>query len=270
MVRRALSEGLAETLVRDIVNGAYPPNSMLPSTDELAELSGLSRLTVREAIKLLVAKHVLRAEQGRGTFVNPVDRWSPLDPVLLVARSSLEEDPLELPRKFVEARRVIEVAAAEMAAVRCEPEDLAELERTLAEMRTAASENDVGRFVTADIAFHQRILDVAGNPFIAAIFDPMAKILELTRYQTSAHAPVRGHAIDHHQRVYEAMAAASPVEAAAAMLAHMEQTSEDIQIYVKSPAESMLAAWQGTSTTNRPKRRNSVRTDAAGTRRPQV
>lgn len=269
MVSRALSEGFAETLVRDVVNGIYPPNSMLPSTEELAKLSGLSRLTVREAIRLLVTQHVLRAEQGRGTFVNPSDRWSPLDPVLLVARSSLGEDPLELPRKFVEARRVIEVAAAEMAADRCQLEDLTELERTLAEMRTATSENDVGRFVTADIAFHQRILDVAGNPFIAAIFDPMARILEVTRYQTSAHAPVRGHAIDHHQRVYEAMVAGDPAQAAEAMLAHMDQTSMDIETYVKGQAESMLAAWQGASVTNRPKRRNSAGTDAPGKRRAQ-
>jgi GntR family transcriptional regulator, transcriptional repressor for pyruvate dehydrogenase complex len=267
MGRRALSEGLAETLVNEIVNGTYPPDSMLPSTDELSELSGLSRLTVREAIKLLVAKHVLRAEQGRGTFVNPVNRWSPLDPVLLLARSSLENDELDLPRKFVEARRVIEVAAAEMAAARCEGEDLDELERTLAEMRAAASANDVGRFVTADIAFHQRILDVAGNPFIAAIFDPMAKILELTRYQTSAHAPVRSHAIDHHQRVYEAMAARSPRQASEAMLAHMEQTNADIETYVKSPWGSMLAASQGTTAARRLEQRSSVPKVGPTTRR---
>ena len=122
--RRALGEELADKLVNEVLNGSYPPNSLLPSETELAERYGLSRLTVREAIKSLRAQAVVRVEQGRGTFVNPAEQWSVLDPELLIARSMQDSDRLELPRKFLEARRVVEVAVAELASQRRTAEDL--------------------------------------------------------------------------------------------------------------------------------------------------
>ena len=129
--RPSLAEGLADDMVNDIVAGRYQANTPLPSETELAEQSGVSRLTVREAVKALAAKQVVRVEHGRGTFVNPSSSWSVLDPVLLIARSSQNADQLALPRKLIEARRVVEVAVAELAAERRTPEDLAELEESL-------------------------------------------------------------------------------------------------------------------------------------------
>jgi GntR family transcriptional repressor for pyruvate dehydrogenase complex len=77
--RRSLSEDVADALLTDILQGKYPPGSLLPSESELAEISGTSRLTIREAVKALRAKRVLEVTQGRGTFVIPVSRWSVLD-----------------------------------------------------------------------------------------------------------------------------------------------------------------------------------------------
>jgi GntR family transcriptional repressor for pyruvate dehydrogenase complex len=238
--RRALAEDLADEIVNDILAGTYPPHAPLPSETELAELAGVSRLTVREAIKALAAKSVVRVEHGRGTFVNPADHWSVLDPVLLVARSSQGEDPLALHRKLLEARRVVEVAVAELAAQRRTDDDLQRLETSLTAMRAAAAAQDTAAFVAADIAFHQQVMDAADNTFLASLFDPLARILQLTRHQTSSHGPVRDHAIEHHQRVLDAVRRGTPTTAGRMMRDHMEQTAQDMDAYVTDPGAAIL------------------------------
>jgi GntR family transcriptional repressor for pyruvate dehydrogenase complex len=243
--RRSLAEGLAEQLLNDILEGRYFTNAPLPSETVLAERSGVSRLTVREAVKELASKDVVRVEQGRGTFVNPPSSWSVLDPVLLIARSAHEVDRLALPRQLIEARRVVEVAVAELAAQRRTRSDLQELELQLNLMRAAALTGDVRGFVAADIAFHQHVLDAAGNNFIESLFDPLSRILQLTRHQTSAHAPVRDHAIEHHQRILDALRRGSPTKAGRAMRDHMNQTEHDMDTYVLDPGASILAIRAG-------------------------
>lgn len=122
--RRSLSEDAADALLADILHDTYTPRTILPSESELAEIDSTSRLTIREGIKALRAKKVLEVTQGRGTFVLPVTSWSVFDPVLLIARSTLGNDSIELERGFLEARRLVEVAIAKLAAERRTPEDL--------------------------------------------------------------------------------------------------------------------------------------------------
>lgn len=230
--RRGLAHGLAETLVSDILNGVYPAHSALPSEQELAQISGVSRLTVREAVKSLSAKSVLRVEQGRGTFVNPPDQWSPLDPVLLVARSMHNSDRVILPRKLLEARQVVEIAVAGFAAARRTPEHLELMHQALERMREAHEQADVEGFVQADMGFHQAILAAADNPFITALFEPLEQVLLIGRRQTSAFFEERVHAIDKHGTIHQAIAAGDPPAARLAMADHMKQTEEDFDAFV--------------------------------------
>lgn len=233
--RRGLAEGLSETLVNDILAGTYPAHSMLPSEVELAQMSGLSRLTVREAVKSLAAKSVVRVIQGKGTVVNSPDQWSPLDPALLLARSMHNSDTVTMPKKLLEARRVVEVAVAGLAAKRRADGHLEGLAEALEGMRDAHADGDVESFVQADIAFHQSVLAAADNPFIAALFHPLEKALLVGRRQTSAFFAEREHAIAMHQGIYDAVAAADPVAARAAMAAHMTQTEDDFDTFIVDP-----------------------------------
>src|ERR687891_2273664 len=98
--RRRLSDQLVESVVAAIVAGEYPPGSVLPSEAQLARMAGVSRLTVREAVKSLQARGVLRVEQGRGTFVNQPSSWSPLDRVLIAAHSTDDAARVGLTRKL--------------------------------------------------------------------------------------------------------------------------------------------------------------------------
>lgn len=99
-------------------------------------------------------------------------------------------------------------------------------------MRHAADQADTERFVTADIRFHQVVLDAAGNPFLAAMFDPLGQLLVNARRQTSAHPRIREHAIAHHRNVLDAIHARDPGQARLAMHSHLRQTEDDLGEYV--------------------------------------
>jgi DNA-binding FadR family transcriptional regulator len=188
----------------------------------------VSRLTVREAVKTLRAKNVLRVERGRGTYVNASSRWTDLEALMRAATAQLPAAGGLVPRRLIEARRVIEVGAAELAATQRSDADLATLEADTSKMRAAAAVQDVDAFVSADIAFHAAVLDASGNVFLCALLTPLGQLLVEARRQTSAYAEIRLHAIEHHEAIVEAIRSGSPERAARAMRAHMDQTERDL------------------------------------------
>lgn len=94
-------------------------------------------------------------------------------------------------------------------------------------MRTTDAAKDVESFVAADMAFHQRVLEGCGNPFIPATFRPIAGALQDGRVQTSTISQIRTHAIAEHANIITALRTASPATAGAAMRSHLEQTRRD-------------------------------------------
>jgi len=187
---------------------------------------------LREAVKTLRAKSVVRVERGRGTFVNPPNRWTDLSALMRAATASRPTANGAVPRRLIEARRVIEVGAAELAAARRNNAHLDALEATLDDMRAAAAGGEVESFVTADIAFHAAVLDAAGNVFLAALLEPLGRLLVEGRHQTSAYADIRMHAIEHHEAIMAAIRSGSRERASEAMRAHMDQTERDLDSYV--------------------------------------
>ncbi|MGW7006909.1 FadR/GntR family transcriptional regulator [Streptomyces sp. NPDC054933] len=232
MPRTPLPDDLANQLLDEIIDGTYPPDSALPSELELAERAGVSRLTVREAIKSLRVRNIVRVERGKGTYVNPHDRWTALDAVLRAARSLGGAGAEGVPYRLLEARRIIEVSVAELAAARRTDDDLAAMARAIDGTVAAAAAEDVEAFAAADIEFHQAVLVAARNPFISALLDPLGQLLVEARTQTSTHAPLRQHAIEHHRYLLEAIRAQDPEQARWAMHAHLRQTETDLGTYV--------------------------------------
>ncbi|MFM9445635.1 FadR/GntR family transcriptional regulator [Streptomyces acidiscabies] len=225
----SLADDLAEQLLTAIIDGQYPPDSTLPPEGELAEIGGVSRLTVREAVKALRAQNVVRVVRGRGTYVNPPDRWTALEPVVRAASRSASG---ALSERLIEARRLIENGACELAATRRTQEDLADLRRRLELMREAAENADTELFVQADIDFHDIVMRASGNLFVPLLFEPFGALLVEGRRETSAVPEIRTHAIAHHERVLAALESGSPEAARTAMDGHMKQTADDLRTHV--------------------------------------
>lgn len=225
----SLADDLAEQLLTAIIDGQYPPDSALPPEGELSGIGGVSRLTVREAVKALRAQNVVRVVRGRGTYVNPPDRWTALEPVVRAASRSASG---ALSERLIEARRLIENGACELAATRRTEKDLADLRRQLELMREAAGNADTELFVQADIDFHDIVMRASGNLFVPLLFEPFGALLVEGRRETSAVPEIRTHAIAHHERVLAALESGDAEAARAAMDGHMEQTADDLRTHV--------------------------------------
>ena len=225
----SLADNLAEQLLTAIIDGQYPPDSALPPEGELSGIGGVSRLTVREAVKALRAQNVVRVVRGRGTYVNPPDRWTALEPVVRAASRSASG---ALSERLIEARRLIENGACELAATRRTEKDLADLRRQLELMREAAEHADTELFVQADIDFHDIVMRASGNLFVPLLFEPFGALLVEGRRETSAVPEIRTHAIAHHERVLASLESGDAEAARAAMDRHMKQTADDLRTHV--------------------------------------
>ena len=224
---------VADELLDRIIAGEFPPGASVPGELELSARHEVSRMTVREAIKTLEAQRILSVERGRGTFVNPLNRWASLEAVLRAASEGKNDASAAV--QLIELRRMLESGACELAAARIVDADVHSLYRHLDAMRAARGSNDVAAFVEADLAFHDLILEASENVFAAVLFEPLHRILEKRRTETSKVPDIQEHAIWHHQQIADALAARNPHQARDAMDAHMQQTLDDLQSYVLKP-----------------------------------
>ena len=223
---------MAEQLLDLVLDGTFPIGGPLPSESELAARFGVSRLTVREAIRSLVPTRVLDVQQGRSTLVNPTSKWSPLDGRLLLARSRADGDPLLLVRRLMEARRAVEVAIVELAAIRRRESHLDRLRALHRQMLDGHARGDLAATADADLAFHTALFEAADNVFLDALFEPLTSVLRSMRQETSAVPDFRSHALDRHAAILRAVEAGDPARARAAMEAHLHQTEEDVERYL--------------------------------------
>src|SRR5438034_2683712 len=127
---QSLHGRIVHAIGRRILSGDLRPGDLLPAEPDL----GASRTVVREAVKVLAAKGLVESRPKTGTRVRPRDAWNLLDPDVLTWQQDGAAASEELLRKLTEVRRIIEPAAAELAAARADAADIAALERALEAM----------------------------------------------------------------------------------------------------------------------------------------
>lgn len=221
---------VADQLLDRIIEGHYVAGEALPAEAEIAAEAGVSRLTVRESLKALRAKNVVRVTRGRGTYINAPEVWTSLDAIIRASEKSQGKGATST--QLLEVRRMIETGAAALAAGRRTPADLDALAGHMESMRTASSAGDVDAFVAADIAFHAVILRASGNLLLPALYDPLGRLLADGRRETSAVPAIQEHAILMHRKVLGALASGDAEASRGAMDEHMDQTVEDLSRYV--------------------------------------
>jgi len=170
------------TIGKDIASGAYPEGSLLPREAELQEHFNASRQTVREAIKVLTAKGMVYARKRAGTFVQPRSSWDLLDPEVLGWHPS-GEVPHDVLADFVEMRRLIEPAAARLAALRGSDGEVERIGEAL--QRMGLSVGDSTHFYEADIEFHMAIFAASHNAVIGRMSAMLRPLLEASFRQQS-------------------------------------------------------------------------------------
>jgi len=158
----ALTDEAIAQIKEMIVSGALKPGDRLPKENELAEQLGLSRSSLREAVRALSLIRVLDVRQGDGTYVSTLEPGLLLEAMKFVL--DLHHDDTVL--AIIEARRIIEPIVTGMAAARITDDGILELRTLLASVTNASSDVE---FLAMDLEFHARIAGHCGNTILCSI-----------------------------------------------------------------------------------------------------
>jgi GntR family transcriptional regulator, galactonate operon transcriptional repressor len=149
-------------LAQRILEGHFPAGVVLPPEAQFCDQMGVSRGALREAVRVLSGKGLVYSRPRVGTVVRPSEDWHLLDPDLLLWSMELAPNA-EFVLSLVEARQVIEPAAARLAALRATVADLAQIDASFQRMSEAMRARDFVSFNAADIAFHTALLRASHN-----------------------------------------------------------------------------------------------------------
>lgn len=157
--RSSLTQEAAQAIRGEIVAGRWVIGDKLPNEAGLSAMLSVSRGTVREAVRVLVAQGFLETRQGSGTYVLSVT--DPTETLTMARRASLRDQ--------FEARCALDVEAARLAAIRRTPAIIGEL-RLLAE-RGNYEGGDNSAFIVRDLAFHKAVVAASGNRAMVEIYE---------------------------------------------------------------------------------------------------
>lgn len=202
LVKPRVHRHVVKTLAQRILSGEFRPGMSLPPEPELCSTFDVSRSAVREAVKVLDSKGMVTTRPRTGTVVRARDDWNLLDADIL--RWSIELEPsAELVLSLIEARQVIEPAAARFAALRATATDIAPLEDAFAKMTRFKLAQDFEAFNKADIDFHTALLRASRNIVFQQLSTTIGAALAYSFQLTIKRAREPGASLPNHGEVIE-------------------------------------------------------------------
>jgi DNA-binding FadR family transcriptional regulator len=214
-----LGTAVLSTIIDNIVSGALPPDSTLPTERELCAAFGVSRSVIRESVKVLEEKGLVRVKQGQGTTVAPPEQWNLLDPLVLEA-SIRHDETLRTLDALVDVRVGLESQMTRRAAEIMSDEQLGELRAALTALEHLLDELDA--YTLADTEYHDVIHRGSGNQLgrsIIRAIHPFARASMRYTGTTTSEDVASSHR--GHVKIYERLAERDADGAAAAMREHI-------------------------------------------------
>jgi GntR family transcriptional regulator, transcriptional repressor for pyruvate dehydrogenase complex len=217
--REALSTEVSRRILAYLLAGHIGPGQQLPPERKLAETLGVGRGVVREALKSLALLGLIQVRPGDGTYLKRTDsellpqaiEWG----LMLGARKVSD---------LAEARRHIEVIVGGLAAQRRDQAALDDLTKLLEEMKR--SSGDADRFTSADVAFHLRVAEAAGNETLYQIMLNIRSLLRVWISKVMTAAIDYQPSVEEHVPILDAIRAGDAEAARVAVDAHLERATE--------------------------------------------
>ena len=201
--------------VRELVRlGKLKPGDRLPPEREMAKQLGISRASLRTGLRFLSASGVLSSRHGSGTYIAagpPLLDSQPLS--MLAALHGFTTD------KMFEARRLVEVAVAGLAAENATDQQLRLMSDEVTE--TYAALDNPQEYLVHDFGFHRAVAAASGNPILAAFMEMVADILYERRCKTISRSRDLRESVEMHRKIYHAIRSRNPDVARAAMSEHL-------------------------------------------------
>ncbi|MCX9192791.1 GntR family transcriptional regulator [Carbonactinospora thermoautotrophica] len=211
----AVTDEAIERIKEMIVSGELKPGDRLPKEADLAARLGLSRNSLREAVRALSLMNILDVRQGDGTYVTSLAPALLLEALTFLVDFHRDDTVLE----FFEVRRILEPAATALAATRISEAELGELGKLMEEITPATP---IEELIRNDLEFHCRVAAASGNSVLAGLVDHMSgptTRARIWRGITQEGAVER--TLAEHQAIHEALAARDPEVARAWATVHI-------------------------------------------------
>jgi len=207
---------LAIEKIKELISsGEFTAGSRLPTERELTQKFGVSRSSLREAVRALALVGVLESRVGDGTYVTTLEPDLLLTGIGFVSDLGSSASLLELHA----IRRLLEPEATRMATPRLDGEDFARLEQSLQQMESAQG---VPAFIEADTEFHRIILAACGNAALASLIQNLSgTTLRARLWQSLVERSATAATLASHRSIYTALVARDAEMAAAADLIHL-------------------------------------------------
>jgi DNA-binding FadR family transcriptional regulator len=220
-----LSGQVVSELERLIAEEYSQPHQRLPKEAELAERFQVSRIVIREAMKILEERGAVEVRAGRGTFTR-----TPSDKVKEVLMRLFKDQPipslLEMER-MLELRQVLEETAAGLACARAAEEDLTLMAAALADMERDVNESETS---DADLRFHCAMAKATHNPFFEIVIEPLTHAF----IQQIKLSNISNIGLELHRHIFAAILSRNAVAARQAVRRLMKNTLEDITKSLKA------------------------------------
>jgi GntR family transcriptional regulator, transcriptional repressor for pyruvate dehydrogenase complex len=217
-----------------IAEGTLEPGGRLPAERELAESFGVSRSSLRQALKVLEIMGVISQRVGDGTYLNKgadAILREPMEFLILLDGISAHE--------LMEARLLVEPELAARAALRGSEEDIAEIHKELRAME--AAKEDHAKFVAHDLLFHQAVFHAAGNRVTSLMFSVVHKSLDKLITMTSQVVEPE-HTLTLHRRIYQAIRKRDQDESRRRMTEHLVDARDLLSRAAEKQSHFQMAA----------------------------
>jgi GntR family transcriptional repressor for pyruvate dehydrogenase complex len=212
-----LSIQVANQIEELILSGILKIGEKLPPERELCEQFGVSRTVVREAVRVLEAKGLLKSQSGSGTYVRALKS---LDVANSLGMYLSTHDGISSYGDLMEVRRILEVQIAAIAAERAVEDCFVKLEAVLDQMKSAM--DDPQAFAKHDLQFHVTLAHCTGNELLAAVLDPFADAMYEAVLASNLPDPPEWN-LEVHRRIFERVKARDAEGAAKAMAYALDQ-----------------------------------------------
>ncbi len=219
-----LIDQIIEKIENLIASGDLNPGDFLPGERILAEKLGVSRTSLRQALKALDVMGVLEIEPGKKTYIK--DSFS--DILINPFKFIRTVHSIKIKELF-EARRVIEEGIVQMAAKRVNPYHLQKIKNYLVDSEKNL-ENKNG-FIYSEFMFHKSIIDTADNKILSAVMNSLNELLLVLEKYEKDYLDIsdRKFSLEQHKKIFEALREKDPESARIVMHAHLNSMEERLK-----------------------------------------
>jgi GntR family transcriptional repressor for pyruvate dehydrogenase complex len=221
--RVSVCDSVVEHIMTEILEGRLRPGDRLPSEQKLAALLGVSRGTLREALKNLQLMGLVSVRQGEGTFVTKFSSekiFRPLSSILSLDNNGVLE--------VIEARKILESELVRLCCFRAVDDEVEELHRLLNEMEEYCADTELDGFNEKDIQFHLTIARMAKNRVLLRILETVQDLLYEQIKEVTRDPEATGRACYYHRKILGAIKDRDDKLARKHMLNHLRNVEDTL------------------------------------------